>query len=96
MIFDGDSDFSSPTSPSAAYLWRPGRHLTQNWSKMMKNDDSQNHVLHTQGMSRSHQRLPRGSLEVSKCIRTDFSISQIFMKIMIFTQFHVYQNMILT
>ena len=64
MIFDGDSDFSSPTSPSAAYLWRPGRHLTQNWSNMMKNDDSQNHVLDTQGMPGSHQGHARRSLDV--------------------------------
>ena len=64
MIFDGDSDFSSPMSPSVAYLWRIGRHLAQNWSKMMKNDDSQNHVLATQGVSRSHQGHSRRPLEV--------------------------------
>ena len=55
MIFDADSEFSSPMSPSVTCLWRPGRHLTQNWSKMMRNEDPQNHVLTTQGMSRSHQ-----------------------------------------
>ena len=74
MIFDGDSDFSSPTSPSAAYLWRPGRHLTQHWSKMMKNYESHIHVLHTQGMSRSHQGHARRSLDVFKCIWKVFEI----------------------
>ena len=64
MIFDGDTDFSSPTSLGKVHPLRPGRHLTQNWSKMMKNDDSQNHVLHTQGMSRSHQGHSRRSLDV--------------------------------
>ena len=37
MIFDGDSDLSSPTSSFVTYLWRVGRHLAQNWSNMMKN-----------------------------------------------------------
>ena len=67
MIFDGDSDFSSPMSPSAAYLWRLGRHLVQNWPKMMKNDDSQTHVLNTQGMSMSHWGHARRSLDVPTC-----------------------------
>ena len=85
MIFDDDSDFSSPMSPSVAYLWRPGRHLSQNWSKIMKNDDSQNHFLNTQSMSRSHQGHPRRSLDVFKCIWKVFKIFHFLVKIMIFT-----------
>ena len=85
MIFDADAEFSSPMSPSVAYLWRPGRHLTQNWSKMMKNDDSQNHVLDTQGVSWSHQGHPRRSLDVFWCIWHVFEIFHFLVKIMIFT-----------
>ena len=95
MIFDGDSNFLSPTSPSAAYLWRPGRHLAQNLSKMMKNDDSQNHVLDTQGMSRSHQGHARRSMDASKCIWKVLEIFHFFVKIMIFKHFHVHQILIL-
>ena len=85
MIFDADAEFSSPMSPSVAYLWRPGRHLSQNWSKMMRNDDSQNHVLNTQSMSRSHQGHPRRSLDVFKCIWKVFKIFHFLVKLMIFT-----------
>ena len=85
MIFDADAEFSSPMSPSVAYLWRPGRHLSQNWSRMMKNDDSQNHVLNTQSMSRSHQGHPRRSLDVFKCIWKVFKIFHFLVKLMIFT-----------
>ena len=64
MIFDGAFDFSSPTSPSAAHHRRVGRHLTQNWSDMLRNDDSENRVLGIQGMSWSYRGHARRSLEV--------------------------------
>ena len=90
MIFDGALDFSSPKSPSAAHHGQPGRHLTQNWSNMLRNDDSENHVLGIQGMSRSYQGHARRSLEVSKCIWKVSETFQNFVKIMIFIQFHVH------
>ena len=52
---------------------------------MMKNDDSHNHVLTTQGMSRSHQGHPRRSLDVFWCIWHVFEIFHFFVRIMIFT-----------
>ena len=94
-IFDDDVDFSSPTSPSAAYLWRVGRHLAQNWSKTMKNDDSQTHVLHTQGMSRSHHGHSRKSPDVYECTWHVHEIFQKFVKLILFTQFHMHHIVIL-
>ena len=93
-IFNGDSDFSSPTSPSAAYLWRPGRHLTRNLSKLMRNDDSQTHVLDTHGMSRSHHRHVGRFLDVPRCIGKVSQIFQDFVNIMIFMACHVHQIII--
>ena len=84
MIFDGALDFSSPKSPSAAHHRRVGRHLTQNWSEMLRNDDSENHVLCTQRMSMRYQGHARRSLEVSKCIWKVSETFQNFVKIMIF------------
>ena len=57
---------------------------------MLKNDDSENHVLDIQGMSGSHQGHARRFLEVSKCIWKVSEIFQNLVKIMIFMMVHVH------
>ena len=91
QVFDGDSDFSSPTSPLAAYLWRPGRHFVQNWSELLRNGDFETYVLDTHDMSRIFQGHAGRSVDVSKCIWHVLEMFHFFSK----SWFHVHPIMIL-